>query len=347
MGLRFFAAVASAAIVIVSLSAVSVAAQAARVAPAVAGAPTKAWTPPRTPWGEPDLQGTFSNRTITPFERPANVGTKEFFTPEEVAALEKRAQEGGGDEGRKRGTDADVSRAYNDFWWDRGTKVTTTRTSLVVDPPDGRVPPLTEAARTRAAEESKRPAFRGGGANGRGADSWLDRSLFERCITRGMPGAMSPSAYNNNYRITQGPGYVAVQIEMLGGTRVIPTDGRPRMNPSIRQWMGHSVGRWEGDTLIVETTHFTEKVLYRGAAEHLRLVERFTRVGPDEIDYRVTISDPTTFTRPWTIAIPFVNTGEEMFEYACHEGNYGMEGILSGAREEERKAAEAKSRGGK
>jgi hypothetical protein len=305
-------------------------------------AAAKKWTTPRTPWGEPDLQGTYSNRTITPFERQANVGAREFFTPEEVAALEKRAQEQGGDEGRTKGTRGDVERAYNDFWWDRGTKVTSLRTSLVVDPPDGRVPALTEEAKLRAADEGKRPAFRGAGANGRGTDSWLDRSTFERCITRGMPGAMSPTAYNNNYRITQSPGYVAIQIEMLGGARVIPTDGRPHINKSIRQWMGNSVARWDGDTLVVETTNFTDKVLYRGAAENLHLVERFTRVGPGEIDYRVTITDPTTFTKPWTLAIPYVDTGEDMFEYACHEGNYGMEGILSGAREEERAAEKGK-----
>jgi hypothetical protein len=157
-----------------------------------------------------------------------------------------------------------------------------------------------------------------------------------------MPGAMSPTAYNNNYRITQGPGFVAIQIEMLGGARIIPTSGRPHVGASIRQWMGDSVARWEGDTLVVETSNFTDKVLYRGAAENLHLVERFTRVGPGEIDYRVTISDPTTFTRPWTLAIPYVHTGEDLFEYACHEGNYGMEGILSGAREEERAAAGAR-----
>jgi hypothetical protein len=303
--------------------------------------PVKPYAAPKTPWGEPDLQGTFSNRTITPFERPANVNGREYFTPEEVAALEKSASERSGDEGRSRGTRGDVERAYNDFWWDRGTKVTTLRTSLVIDPPDGRVPPLTDEARRRQADEGKRPAFRGTGASGRGTDSWLDRSTFERCITRGLPGAMSPSAYNNNYRITQSPGYVAIQIEMLGGTRVIPTDGRRHVSPSIRQWMGHSTGRWEGDTLVVETTNFTDKILYRGAAENLQLVERIRRVGPDELEYRVTITDPTTFTRPWTLAIPFVNTGEGLFEYACHEGNYGMEGILSGAREEERKAAES------
>jgi hypothetical protein len=305
--------------------------------------PSKAYTAPKTPWGEPDLQGTFSNRTITPFERQANVNGREFFTPEEVAAMEKQAAGRGGDEGRNRGTRGDVERAYNDFWWDRGTKVTTLRTSMVVDPPDGRVPPLTEEARRRQADEARRPAFRGTGASGRGTDTWLDRSTFERCITRGLPGAMSPTAYNNNYRITQAPGIVALEIEMLGGTRIIPTDGRPHISSSIRQWVGNSVGRWDGDTLVVETTNFTDKVLYRGAAENLHLVERIRRVGTDELEYRVTVSDPTTFTRPWTLVIPYVNTGEQMFEYACHEGNYGMEGILSGAREDERKAAAAKT----
>ena len=316
------------AAVVAALSSVSLVAQAGRP-------PAKPYVTPKTPWGEPDLQGTFSNRTITPFERPANVNGREYFTAEEVAAMEKRAADQSGDEGRSKGTRGDVERAYNDFWWDRGTKVTTLRTSLVVDPPDGRVPAQTEAAKLRAADEAKRPAFRGAGAAGRGTDSWLDRSLFERCITRGMPAAMSPTAYNNNYRITQSPGVVAIQIEMLGGTRVIPTDGRA--HPPLKQLTGTSVGRWEGDTLVVETKNFTDKVLYRGAAENLHLVERFTRVGPGEIEYRVTITDPTTFTRPWTVAIPFVDTGEQMFEYACHEGNYGMEGILSGAREEERK----------
>jgi hypothetical protein len=341
MKFKISAASVATAAVMTLLSAVSAAAQSAVPAAQAGGTPPpKKYTVPRTPWGEPDLQGTYSNRTITPFERPANVGLREFFTPEEVAALEKRAQDQSGDESRNRGTRADVERAYNDFWWDRGTKVTTLRTSMVVDPPDGRVPPQTEEARKRAGDEGKRPVFRGAGASGRGTDSWLDRSTFERCITRGMPAAMSPTAYNNNYRLTQSPGYVAIEIEMLGGTRVIPTDGRTHISQAIRQWMGNSVGHWEGDTLVVETTNFSDKVLYRGAAENLHLVERFTRVGPNEIDYRVTITDSTTFTRPWTLAIPYVVTGEQLFEYACHEGNYGMEGILSGAREEERTAAE-------
>jgi hypothetical protein len=326
---------------IASLAAASAAAQSSGAATRGAS-PEETYTPPRTPWGEPDLQGTYSNRTITPFERAANLGTREFFTPEEIASMEQRAEQGGSDENRQRGTQGDVTRAYNDVWWDRGTRVTTPRTSLVIDPPNGRVPAQTEEARRRAADERNQPAFRGvGAAGGRGTDSWLDRSTFERCITRGMPGVMTPTAYNNNYRFVQSPGVVAIQIEMLGGTRVIPTDGRPHPSPSIRQWHGTSVGRWEGDTLVVETQHFSDKVLFRGAAENLRLVERFTRVGPNEIDYRVTIIDPTTFTSEWTLAVPFVDIGEPLYEYACHEGNYGLEGILLGAREEERRRAGA------
>jgi hypothetical protein len=321
---------------------IAIAAASVVVVVSLASVGAQDYTPPRTSWGEPDLQGTFSNRTITPLQRSQQFAGREFFTPEEALALESQAQEQSGDEGRERGTDGDVSRAYNDFWWDRGTELTSLRTSLVVDPPDGRIPALTEAAQRAQANERNHPLFRSAGAaGGRGTDSWLDRSTFERCITRGMPGAMSPSAYNNNYRITQSPGYVAIEIEMLGGTRVIPTDGRPHVNTSIRQWMGDSVGRWDGDTLVVETTQVTDKILFRGAAEHLRLVERFTRVGPGEIDYRVTIDDATTFVSPWTMAIAFVDTGEGVFEYACHEGNYGMVGILYGAREEERAAAVA------
>src|SRR6186713_1003530 len=332
MNKRFFIIATTAAM----LSPLSVFAQAPR-SERTDAAGAKNWAAPRTPWGEPDLQGTYSNRTITPFERSQEFAGKETLSEEETAELERRAASRSVVETRgAKGTEADVSGAYNEFWWDRGTKVTTNRSSLVIEPADGRVPPLTAEAQRRAQDEWKQPAFRGGGANGRGADSYTDRSLFERCITRGMPGAMSPSAYNNNYRIVQSPGYVAIQIEMLGGARVIPTDGRPHLNQSIRQWMGHSVAKWEGDTLVVDTSNFTDKVLYRGAAENLHLIERFTRVAPGQIDYRVTVIDPSTFTKQWTVAIPYLDTGEDMFEYACHEGNYGMEGILSGAREEEK-----------
>jgi len=299
----------------------------------------KAWTPPKTAWGEPDLQGTYSNKTITPFERPAQFGQRAELTDEEIADLETRAASRSVDDGRTKGTEADVTGAYNEFWWDRGKKVTTKRSSLVIDPPDGRVPELTADARRRAAEEYKQPIYRGGGANGRGSDWTTDRSLFERCITRGLPGAMSPSAYNNNYRIVQSPGFVAIQIEMLGGTRIIPTNGGPHLGSSFRQYMGDSRGHWDGNTLVVETTNFSNRTLYRGASENLKLVERFSLVAPDTLDFEFTVIDPTTFTKPWTAAIPYLRTTDQLFEYACHEGNYGMDGILRGARAEEAKAA--------
>jgi hypothetical protein len=321
-----------------SMAAVSttVSAQQAAEQKTKAPARAKAWTPPHTPWGEPDLQGVYSNRTITPFERPDEFAGKATLTDAETAEFERRQNGRDSDQRGAKGTEADVSGAYNQFWWDRGTKVTTNRSSLLVDPADGRVPPLTPEAQRRALDEWQQPVFRSAGAAGsRGTDSYRDRSLFERCITRGMPGAMSPTAYNNNYRIVQSPGYVVVAIEMLGGARVIPTDGRAHVNSGLRQLMGDSRGHWENNTLVVETTNFTNKALYRGAAENLRLIEHFTRVDADTIDYRFTVEDPTTFTRPWTVAVPYLRTDEQMFEYACHEGNYGMEGILSGARVEE------------
>jgi len=299
----------------------------------------KTFVPPKTAWGEPDLQGLYTNKTITPLERPAQFANAAELTDEQIAELEGRAAARSVDNGRNKGTEADVSNAYNEFWWDRGKKVTTKRSSLIVDPPDGRVPALTADAQRRAADEYKQPIYRGGGANGRGADWTTDRSLFERCITRGLPGAMSPSAYNNTYRIVQSPGYVAIQIEMLGGARVIPTTGGAHIGSSLRQYMGDSRGHWEGNTLVVETTNFSNRTLYRGSSETMKLIERFTVVDPNVLDYEFTIVDPTTFVKPWTASIPYIRTSDQLFEYACHEGNYGMEGILQGARAEEAKSA--------
>jgi hypothetical protein len=284
----------------------------------------------RTPWGDPDLQGIWSNGTITPFERPAALAGKEVLTEQEALELEQQWLKNNNQDRRDgAGTDADVSRAYNDFWWDRGTKVVAGRqTSLVVDPPDGRVPALTPEGQKRAAERAAR-----------GYDSWENRSLWERCITRGLP--MIPGPYNNNYQILQTPGYVVILHEMIHDARIIPLDGRPHIGQSIRQWFGDSRGRWEGETLVVDTTNFSGKANYRGSTDGLHLIERFTRISPHTVRYEFTIDDPTTFTKRWTAAIPMTRTEDPIYEYACHEGNYGMVNLLSGARVQE-KAGEAK-----
>jgi hypothetical protein len=287
---------------------------------------------PRTPWGHPDLQGIWSSATITPFERPSEWAGKEFLTAEEAAAFEKRIRETTNMDRRDgAGTDADVARAYNDAWWDRGTRVVPNRrTSLVIDPPDGKVPPLTE-------EAQKRTQARTDARNARGpADNPEDRNLWERCITRGLPNVMLPGAYNNNYQIFQTPDYVVILAEMIHDARIVPLDGRGPAPQNVRLWMGDSVGRWEGDTLVVETTNFTDKTNYRGSGQTLHLIERFTRLSADVLDYRVTIDDPTTFTRPWTVALEATRTDGEIYEYACHEGNLGLEGILKGARAQEK-----------
>lgn len=282
---------------------------------------------PLTPWGDPDLQGVWSIATITPFERPASLKDKAQLTEQEAAELEKTNLKTNNQDRRDgTGTDADVARAYNDFWWDRGTKVVSTRqTSLVVDPPDGRVPALTPEGKQRAAARAAR-----------GYDSWADRSLWERCITRGLP--MIPGPYNNNYQILQTPGYVVILHEMIHDARIVPLDGRPHANQNIRQWFGDSRGRWEGNTLVVDTTNFTDKANFRGSTQGLHLVERFTRVDADTVRYEFTVDDPTTFTRKWTASIPMEKTDEQIYEYACHEGNYGMVNLLKGARVQEQGA---------
>ncbi len=193
----------------------------------------------------------------------------------------------------------------------------------MVDPPDGRVPPLTPDGQTRATARARR-----------GYDSWEDRSLWERCITLGLP--MVPGPYNNNYQILQTPGYVVILHEMIHDARIIPLDGRPHVGQNVRQWFGDSRGRWEGATLIVDTTNFTDKVSYRGSTEGLHLIERFTRTDAGTVRYEFTIDDPATFTKKWTAAIPMAKTDDQIFEYACHEGNYGMVNLLSGARVQEK-----------
>ena len=299
-------------------------------------AQSKGYTAPRTPDGQPDLQGIWTNVTITPLERPANLAGKEFFTAAEARQYEKDTVDRNNADRRDGGAQADLNRAYNDAWYDRGTKVVETlRTSLIIDPPDGRIP--------RRPQAQGQPAGPPGGF-GRLPEGPEDRSLAERCIlwpTAGPP--MMPSFYNNNYQIVQGPGYVTILVEMIHDARIIPIDEpnvrHPHADVKIRQWMGDSRGRWEGNTLVVETTNFNNKTRFQRASENMRLVERFTRTAPDTITYEFTVDDPATFTRPWTAQIPMKRTEGPIIEYACNEGNYAMSGILAGARADEKKAA--------
>jgi len=295
-------------------------------APATAPAPNAAWDAPKTAWGDPDLQGIWTNATITPLERPAAFAGREFLTEEESAALDQAAQ--GRYDRRAGNTVADVDGAYNQFWWDRGNTVATRRTSLIVDPPDGRLPALTADGQRRAAEVAE-----AGRRLPRGPE---DRNLAERCLTRGAPKL--PGGYNNNVHLLQAPGYVAILQEMIHEVRIIPLDGRPHLPPDVQQWMGDSRGHWEGDTLVVETTNYHDDVAFNsynccpGAGRHLHIVERYRRVSADAVDFRFTVNDPTTFTKPFTIELPMTRTNGPLYEYACHEGNDGMAGILSGAR---------------
>jgi hypothetical protein len=280
------------------------------------------WTMPRTPDGHPDLQGVWNNSTQTPLERPTTLGTKQFYTDDELARMRLRdhdAHAAAGDPG-----------TYNQFWWEEGALLK--QTSLIVDPPDGRIPPLTpEGARRRAARD----------ARGRDrADSPEDRNLAERCITRSVPKL--PGGYNNNFQILQASQYVAILQEMIHEVRIIPLDGRPHAPSAIRSYLGDSRARWEGDTLVVETTNFNSKIdetsynCCGGAAENLAIVEHLTLIDSDTIDYQYTVRDPTIFTRPWTVKVPMRRAPGPIFEYACHEGNYSMAGILRGARAEEK-----------
>jgi hypothetical protein len=303
---------------------------------------------PRTPWGDPDLQGNYTNKYEqgTPFERPAEFEGRRIddIRGAELAALVRdRATElllnapfTGGDP--VAGNFGGAPAFYDRFEANRGS-----RPWFVIDPADGRIPPMSpEGRQASAARAAARAALR----RGRGpADSFTDRSLYDRCITRGLPGSMMPANYGNSYRIVQSPGYVVITYEMVHETRVIPVDGRPRLGASIRQYMGEARGYWEGSTLVVETTNFKDEPAYRGSNPGtLRLVERFTAAGPDTIEWSVTVDDPGTWPRPWTFAMPLTrNDREAVFEYACHEGNMAMANVLSAARAEEKTAAAGRS----
>ena len=299
---------------------------------------SKTWTAPRTPDGVPDLQGVWTNLTDTPFERPKELGTKEFFTPEELAARQKREQEEAAKrlEGRKTepGTVADVHYDLAQFGLDRSqSKVAPSlRTSLVTGP-EGRIPPqLPEAQKKNADRVAFNRAHQWDGPD--------SRPLGERCIlwpNEGPP--MTAAGYNSNLQIVQGPGYVAILQEMIHDTRIIPTDNRPHISPAVRELMGDSRGHWEGDTLVVETTNFTDRTNFRGSSQNLKVVERFTRTANDAITYQFTVSDPSTWDKPWSAEIPMTKANGLIYEYACQEGNYGMRNNLSGQRAAEKDAA--------
>ena len=305
----------------------------------VAVAQDAGWVLPRTPWGDPDLQGVWTNETITPFERPAHQEDKTVLSEDEAAAIEtgvaqrRIASDGTSPPGTVGG--------YNQVWLDSGTRFLSTRqTSLVVDPPNGRVP-------TRPSAEEKRDYNRA-----RQGDSYEYMSVWDRCISRGVPGSIFPAGYNNAYRILQTPHHVAILYEMIHDARIIPLRSGGHVDEEIRLWMGDSRGRWEGDTLVVEVRNFTDKgwIASNSASrrikgipqtEDLLVVERFRRVSADTIEYEVTVEDPPIYTRPWKIAMPLTrDPGYDLYEYACHEGNRAVELILGGARVSERAVTE-------
>lgn len=298
----------------------------------IPAAAQKAWTVPRTPDGKPDLQGIWNNATLTPLERPAQYAGKATLSGSEAVEFEKEQLKEVDADRRDGSSLTDVNRAYNEFWRDRGKITPDRRTSLIIDPPDGRIPPLTSEARKLAAERAAQN-------RGHEFDGPENRSLAERCIAVSNAGPpMIPANYNANYQIVQGPGYVALLSEQIHDVRIIPTDGRAHLQQDVRQLLGDSRGHWEGNTLVVETTNFTDRTQFHGSGEHMRLTEKFTRTGANTMLYEFTVSDPETFTRPWTARIPMMAAKGPLFEYACHEGNYGLEGSLAGARAAEAKA---------
>jgi hypothetical protein len=299
-------------------------------AKAAGGGSATAFTPPRTADGKPDLQGYWSNQTYTPLERPAEFKDRPYFTEAEAAEFAKRATE------RFLSQPDDDAHYDNSIWMTekRPRGVSSLRTSIVVDPADGRLPPLN--AEGKARQDARAAARRTVGL----FDSAQARGLSERCIFWAHQGPpLMPTGYNSNVEIVQGPGEVAIIPEMMPMARVVPLDGRPHVGGAIRGLHGDSRGRWEGDTLVVETTNFTERTAFRGSSEHLKVTERFTLVDGDTLRYQFTVEDPHTWDRPWTGEYPMTRLTDTRYEYACHEGNYGMPNILRGQRADEARAA--------
>jgi hypothetical protein len=303
--------------------------------PAQAAGARGAWTAPRTPWGDPDLQGVWTNSTTTPLERPDALAGKTTLTDEERAELDAQASRSA-----DRAPTTGSPGTYNDFWFDRGKR--TNRTSLIVDPPDGKLPALTPKGKKQQEEISE--------VRQRSPTAPEDLSPFERCLTRSMPGAMIPGFYNHNYQIVQTPGYVMILVEMIHDARIIRMGGRAPAGPAVRKWLGDSRGRWEGNTLVVETTNVAPVYELRpsrtviGGTDKLTMVERFTRVDAGTIDYQFTVTDPEMWTKPWTASTPMTRIDSPVFEYACHEGNHAIVNMLKGARLADQEAGGAAKR---
>ncbi|HTR34677.1 MAG TPA: hypothetical protein VMH80_02165 [Bryobacteraceae bacterium] len=322
---------------------------------AAAALAPKGWTPPRTPEGYPDLEGIYTNVSLTPLQREKDLGTQQFFTPQESSAWKARMLKVRNMDRRDGGAVADLTRAYNEVFWDNGSEVSPTlQTSLIVDPADGRMPAFTEEAqhkmalklaeiKERCADPTRACPLTNGGQPWP-ADGPEDRPAMERCIvwpTAGPP--MLPSAYDSNYQIAETKNSIMIYVEAIHDVRVIPLDGRPHLPSNIRQLLGDSRGHWEGDTLVVDTTNFNDEPALYNADQNLHVTERFKKVSPDVLLYEFTVEDPTVFTRAWSGAIAMTKIKGPLFEYACNEGNYGLQGILKGARVEEKKHAEAKA----
>jgi len=312
-------------------------------APAAAKASARKWAAPKTPWGDPDLQGVWNDATSTPLQRPSELGGKDTLSDEEAAGFEEQLAFNLTRDRRDGGPEADVNRAYNDHWMDsRRLKITEDkRTSLIVDPPDGRMPPQVPLSPERQKARAERAA-----ANARFnaglPDRVEDMSLPIRCIIRTDSPPYLPTIYNNDFQIFQSPGYVVIVPEMIHSARVIPLDGRPHLAKGMRQWLGDTRGHFEGNTLVIETTNFRgdDGVTFQGTnPATFTITERFTRVDPGSINYEFTVADPLTWTKPWTAVIPWnrIDPDEQMYEYACHEDNYDLVHLMSGARIREKK----------
>jgi len=297
------------------------------------------WKQLKTAWGDPDIQGIWNNVTLTPLERPAEFKDKATLTPQEAAEYERRVanRQAENESTPVKEQSAGSRVGYSPtVWFETGHKLTDYRTSMLLKPEGGHLPPLTpEAQKINAALAERRKTSP--------ADIPEDLGTYTRCITRGLPGGMMPGFYNHNYEIVQAPGYIAIMVEMIHDVRIIPMGDRPHAPAAIKQWLGDSRGRWDGNSLVVETTNL-RNVEGRnaggfGTTERGRVIERFTRLGADSMDYQVTVDDPGWYTEPWTISLPMSKVKGPIYEYACHEGNYALPGILGGARLEEKKKA--------